>query len=65
MLISDLGWQGVVSGMWVIPWDDRVEGGRVLKDLSCGELDLWVRGGGLVIFHDSSFFRFSLVLRYC
>jgi hypothetical protein len=48
-----------------MPWDDRVEGRRVLKDLRCGELDLWVRGGRRVIFRDSSFFRFSLVLRYC
>jgi hypothetical protein len=49
----------------VTPSDDRVEGGRVLKDLRCGELDLWVRMGGGVIFRDSSFFQFSLVLRYC
>jgi len=49
----------------VIPWDDRVEGGRVLKDLRCGELDLWVRGGGRVIIRDAWFFRFSLLLRYC
>ena len=65
MLITDLGWQGVVSSIRVIPWDDRVEGGRVLKDLRCGELDLWDGEGGLGIFRDSSFFRFSLVLRYC
>ena len=45
-----------------MPWDDRVEGVRVLKDLRCGELDLWVRRGGRVNFRDSSFFRFSLVL---
>jgi len=64
MLIMDLGWQGVVSSMWVMPWDDRVEGGRVLKDLRCGEMDFWVHWGGRVIFRDSSFFRFSLVLRY-
>jgi hypothetical protein len=44
MLITDLGWQGVVSSIRVIPWDDRVDGGRVLKDLRCGELDFWVRG---------------------
>jgi len=51
--------------MWVIPWSDRVEGGRVLKDLRCGELDLWVRGGGRVNFRNSLFFQFSLVPRYC
>jgi hypothetical protein len=51
--------------MWVIAWDDKVEGGRVLKDLRCGELDLWDGRGGLGIVRDSSFFRFSLVLSYC
>jgi len=45
MLKTDFGWQGIVSGVWVISWNDRVEGGRVLKDLRCGELDLGVCGG--------------------
>jgi len=65
MLITDFRWQGIVSGVWVISWNDSVECGRVLKDLRSGELDLGVRGGGRVIFRDSPFFRFSMVLRYC
>jgi hypothetical protein len=48
----------------VTPSDDRVEGGRVLKDLRYGELDLWVRESRGVIFRDSSLFRFSMVLTY-
>jgi len=42
MLKTDFGWQGIVSSVWVISWNNRVEGGRVLKDLRCGELDLGV-----------------------
>jgi len=58
MLKTDFGWQGIVSSVWVISWNDRVEGGRVLKDLRCGELDLGVRGGGRVIFVIRRFFDF-------
>jgi len=56
MLITDFGWQGIVSSVWVISWNDMVEGGRVLKDLRCGELDLGISRGGRVIFRDLLFF---------
>jgi len=45
MLIKDSGWQGIRSGWWMISWNDRVVGGRVLKEWRCGELDLVDRGG--------------------
>jgi len=38
----DFGWQGNISSVWAITWNDRIEGGRVLKDLRCGELHLGV-----------------------
>ena len=46
MLKTDFRWQCIVSGVWVISWNDRVEGGRILRDLTCGELDMRVRVGG-------------------
>jgi len=45
MLITDFGLQDIVSSVWVISWNDRVEGGRVLKDVRCRELDLGVGRG--------------------
>jgi len=65
MLEMEFGLQGIVSGVWVISWNNTVEGRRFLKDLRCGELDFGVHWGGRVIFRDSRFFRFSIVLRYC
>jgi len=65
MLKTEFKWQCNVSSLWVISWNNRVEGGRVLKDLRCGEQDLGVGKGGQMIFRESPFFRFSMVLRYC
>jgi len=53
----EFGWQGVVSRMWVIPWDCRVEDERVQKYLRYGELNLWVNGGGQVNFCVLLFFN--------
>ena len=65
MLKTDFGWQGIVSSVQVISWDDREEGGRFLKHLRREELDVGVGRGARVRFCDSPFFRFSMVLRYC
>jgi len=64
MVSLDLGWQGIVSGVWVTSWNDRMEGGWVLIDLRCGELDLGIGRSAQVIVHDLLFVRFFIVLGY-
>jgi len=62
MLIMNFGWQGIVSSVWVISWNDRVDGWRVLTNFSHGELILGVHKGGGVGFCDLLFFHFCIFL---